>query len=98
MEKSILFTSPITYIILLVIIALHIGSAFLPTEAKSKKTNTNTKLPLIALYVCMGINLLLHVALFVITIIKNAPASDMLLALMISAAVGSTSIGINKKN
>lgn len=91
MEKSILYTMPITYIILLFIVALHIGSVFFSADSTKK-------LPLIILYTFTGINLLLHVALFILAIVKNAPASEMLLALMISAAVGSISIGIKKKN
>ena len=97
MEKSVLFAMPITYILLSVIVILHLSALFFPVEKKPTGEKPVGRLPLIALYVSSALNVLTHVALFVFAIIKGAPAEDMLLALMISAAVGSVCIGFKKK-
>ena len=92
MENSVLYTMPVTYVILFAIVLFHIGAAILPTLTGDKRMWR------IALYAIAAINLLLHVGLFAFAIAKQAPASEILLALMISAAVGSISIGFKKKS
>ena len=98
MEKSIMFTLPITYILLTAIVLLHIGAVFFSPGKKNTESEKESSVSIFILYAFSGVNLLLHIALFVLSLFKSAPASEMLLMLMISAAVGSVCIGFKKKS
>ncbi len=84
----VLFTSPIALPIIGVIIALHIVSAIPRISAPSK-----SRLPIILLG---SLNLLLHIALVAFSVVTDAPSEELFMAVMLSAAVGASAMGISE--
>ncbi len=91
MNDIVVLTLPLALIMTGAIAVLHIASAVidtLPLGALIKK---------IACITLAVINAATHLALIAYTLIKDVPTEELLCLLMLSAAVGTVSIGIAEK-
>lgn len=87
MENLILFKDPTALVALTVIVALHVITALADLKSKDRAISLAASI----------LNVVMHVTLIALALIRGAGTNELLLALMISAAIGIVSIGITEK-
>lgn len=87
MENLILFKDPTALVALTVIVALHVITALADLKSNDRAISLAASI----------LNVVMHVTLIALALIRGAGTNELLLALMISAAIGIVSIGITEK-
>lgn len=93
MNELVLLKSPLIYVVLLCIAALHVFAAILTTLKRERLAVSPTLLALIA----ESIVVVLHVVTVVWGLFSGATADEILLTLLFSGAFGIVAIGIAEK-
>ena len=91
MNNVIVFKLPLAIVAIAVIAALHIVCAVLGAIRSRSFTN-------IACIALAALNAAVHLGLIIYAIFKDVPTEELLCLLMISAAVGTVSMGISEKH
>ena len=87
MENLILFKDPTALVALTVIVALHVITALADLKSNDRTISLAASI----------LNVVMHVTLIALALIRGAGTDELMLALMISAAIGIVSIGITEK-
>lgn len=87
MENLILFKDPTALVALTVIVALHVITALADLKSNDRAISLAASI----------LNVVMHVTLIALALIRGAGTDELMLALMISAAIGIVSIGITEK-
>ena len=87
MENLILFKDPTALVALTVIVALHVITALADLKSNDRAISLAASI----------LNVVMHVTLIALALIRDAGTDELTLALMISAAIGIVSIGITEK-
>ena len=98
MEDLVIFSSVPMCLVLGAIVLLHVLGTVIP-EIFGKGESFKDKSPAVrfAVWVIAALNAVLHFVLIGYAFIKDAKPEEMLLVVMISAAVGMSAIGIREK-
>ena len=91
MNELVIFASPLMYAAIGLILLLHIASAAISVIWAEREWAR------IAVLACAVLNFILHIGVFVFALIEKAPAEEMLLTLMLSAAVGLIAMGVAER-
>lgn len=91
MNKLVVLSLPIALTLIGAVVLLHIACSLLSVIRANKVTRVLS-------IVLAALNAAAHLGLIAYTLIKDVPASELLLLLMISAAVGTVSMGISERH
>ena len=98
MEDLVIFTSVPMCAILGAIVFLHVIGTMIPELfGKGERFEDKSVALRVAVWVITAINVLLHFVLIAYSFVKGAKPEEMLLVIMISAAVGMSAIGVREK-
>ena len=81
---------PVVIAAVVAIVLLHIASALISTLVSGRTAR-------VIIAVLSALNGIAHIGLFAYSLVKDIPKEELLLMFMISAAVGTVSIGISEK-